>query len=573
MNFIESFKNKTILIPLLQRDYVQGSKESAVISPFLDALLEKDCDLNYIYGYEEDGCFVPVDGQQRLITLWLLHLYLYACKKQTREYRVNMKFAAREYANDFCERITEHLEGLLSKSSSYKSLDKAITDQNWFIRSWSKNATVCNMLGTLKLIHRKVNEHNIDTIWNRLIKSDTPSVTFAFLQMDESIGLDDDIYVKMNGRGRKLSAFENLKSWMDEKISTRPYAEEWRIEMDNAWTDMFWQNRNLEQEHPEEIDDEQLFFFYNLLILYHLKTGELLKTIATLREDNPYLFEEMQDFFGIEAKADNQAISDKIVDRLREAGNFPLLWIERLSLMSEAFFDFAITSIRTISRLSKTFNSLDLYLGEEKVSNTTRTYRISMCEGALGRTLPLFYALLSYRQGETALYDWMRVMRNLILNTSIDRENLPTLMLVMDDFSIRCSNENIYLRLENADAKDTLKGFNSRQISEEVQKASLLDYYSSITKLENGRFFSGHIGVLFNMLSLNPTDCQSELDMDNVETYTSVLLAVFDGQDGGCTQQLDDNEHLLRRALMTFKPYYFGMEKNCYWCFCHGLDE
>ena len=83
MNFIESFKNKTILIPLLQRDYVQGSKESAVISPFLDALLEKDCDLNYIYGYEEDGCFVPVDGQQRLITLWLLHLYLYACKKQT----------------------------------------------------------------------------------------------------------------------------------------------------------------------------------------------------------------------------------------------------------------------------------------------------------------------------------------------------------------------------------------------------------------------------------------------------------------------------------------------------------
>ena len=573
MNFIESFKNKTILIPLLQRDYVQGSKESAVISPFLDALLEKDCDLNYIYGYEEDGCFVPVDGQQRLITLWLLHLYLYACKKQTREYRVNMKFAAREYANDFCERITEHLEGLLSKSSSYTSLDKAITDQNWFIRSWSKNATVCNMLGTLKLIHRKVNEHNIDTIWNRLIKSDTPSVTFAFLQMDESIGLDDDIYVKMNGRGRKLSAFENLKSWMDEKISTRPYAEEWRIEMDNAWTDMFWQNRNLEQEHPEEIDDEQLFFFYNLLILYHLKTGELLKTIATLREDNPYLFEEMQDFFGIEAKADNQAISDKIVDRLREAGNFPLLWIERLSLMSEAFFDFAITSIRTISRLSKTFNSLDLYLGEEKVSNTTRTYRISMCEGALGRTLPLFYALLSYRQGETALYDWMRVMRNLILNTSIDRENLPTLMLVMDDFSIRCSNENIYLRLENADAKDTLKGFNSRQISEEVQKASLLDYYSSITKLENGRFFSGHIGVLFNMLSLNPTDCQSELDMDNVETYTSVLLAVFDGQDGGCTQQLDDNEHLLRRALMTFKPYYFGMEKNCYWCFCHGLDE
>lgn len=184
MNFIKSFSNKTILIPLLQREYVQGSKESAVISPFLDALFEKDCDLNYIYGYRKDGCFVPVDGQQRLTTLWLLYLYLYACKRQTREYRVYMKFASREYANDFCERIQEKIEALLPKSSSYKSLDEAIEDQNWFIRSWKKNATVCNMLGTLKLIHRKVKEQNIDDLWMRLVASDTPSVTFAFLEMD-----------------------------------------------------------------------------------------------------------------------------------------------------------------------------------------------------------------------------------------------------------------------------------------------------------------------------------------------------------------------------------------------------
>lgn len=572
MNFIESFNNKTILIPLLQRDYVQGSKESAVISPFLDALLEKECDLNYIYGYEEDGCFVPIDGQQRLTTLYLLHLYLYASKKQAKEYKVHMKFASREYANDFCERIVEHLEELLSKSSSYKSLDEAIKDQNWFIMSWSKNATVCNMLGTLKLVHHKV-KNNVDTIWKRLVKSDTPSITFAFMQMDESSGLDDDIYIKMNGRGRKLSAFENLKSWMDKKISTRPYAEEWRIEMDNAWTDMFWQNRNLDQEHPEEIDGEQLFFFYNLLVLFHIKTGELLNTIAKLRGDKPYLFEEMQDFFGIETKADDQAIADKIVDRLRKAGNIPLLWIDRLCLMPDAFFDFAINSVRTISRLSKTFNSLDLYLGEKNVSNTTKTYRISMCECSVGRTLPLLYALLSYKQGGTTLYDWMRVMRNLILNTSISREDLPSLMLTIDDFVIQCSNENIYSLLRSSDSKDILKGFNSRQIKEECLKAKYLEYCVPMVKLENGRFFSGHIGMLFDMLSLKPTGSQCHLDKDSVEAYTGVLLAVFDGQDGGCTQKLDDNEHLLRRALMTFRPYYFGMEKSCSWCFCNGLDE
>lgn len=573
MNFIESFNNKTILIPLLQRDYVQGSEKSAVISPFLDALLEKDCDLNYIYGYEKDGCFVPVDGQQRLTTLWLLYLYLHAYKKRTGEYRVHMKFASREYANDFCERIAEHLEELLPKSSAYKTLDEAIKDQNWFIRSWSKNATVCNMLSTLKLIHRKVNEHNIDVIWMRLVETESPSITFAFLQMDESYGLDDDVYIKMNGRGRKLSVFENLKSWMDSKVSNRPYAQEWRTEMDNTWTDMFWQNRNLEQEHPEEIDDEQLFFFYNLLILYHIKTGELLQTVTKMKVDNPYLFEEMQDFFEIEAKAGDQAITDKIIDRLQKAGNIPLLWIDRLCLMPDAFFDFAINSIRKIVELSKTFNSSDLYIGEEKASNTTKTYSISMCEGSFGRTLPLFYALLSYKQGGTILYDWMRVMRNLILNTSVDRENLPSLMLAMDDFGTHCSKENIYLLLGKSESMDMLKGFNSRQISEEILKASQLNYYNSMTMLENGRFFSGRIEVLFNMLTLNPSDIQSFLDKDNVEAYTRVLLAIFDGKEGGCTMQFDDKDHLLRRALMTFRPYKFGMKMNGYWCFCQGLDE
>ena len=124
--------------------------------------------------------------------------------------------------------------------------------------------------------------------------------------------------------------------------------------------------------------------------------------------------------------------------------------------MPDAFFDFAINSIRKIVELSKTFNSSDLYIGEEKASNTTKTYNISMCEGSIGRTLPLFYALLSYKQGETTLYDWMRVMRNLILNTSVIREDLPSLMLAMDDFGTHCSKENIYLLLGKSESMDTV---------------------------------------------------------------------------------------------------------------------
>lgn len=136
MNFIESFDNKTILIPLLQRDYVQGGRED-VIGPFVDSLIKKKCDLNYIYGYAEDGCFVPIDGQQRLTTLWLLYLYVYSKKQQKGEFHVCMKFEAREYADDFCEKLFEHLESLLGNlDADNRSLDNIIIDQNWFLNSW-----------------------------------------------------------------------------------------------------------------------------------------------------------------------------------------------------------------------------------------------------------------------------------------------------------------------------------------------------------------------------------------------------------------------------------------------------
>ena len=49
MDFNSAFQNKRILVPILQRDYVQGATESVIV-PFIDNLLDSECDLNYIYG-------------------------------------------------------------------------------------------------------------------------------------------------------------------------------------------------------------------------------------------------------------------------------------------------------------------------------------------------------------------------------------------------------------------------------------------------------------------------------------------------------------------------------------------
>ena len=89
LSFYQLFQDKhlRVEIPLLQRDYAQGRmKEGVVRQAFLQALhryLEEGRpfrDLDFVYGRvvnmgADRGCFVPLDGQQRLTTLFLLHWY------------------------------------------------------------------------------------------------------------------------------------------------------------------------------------------------------------------------------------------------------------------------------------------------------------------------------------------------------------------------------------------------------------------------------------------------------------------------------------------------------------------
>ena len=76
-----------IIIPIIQRDYAQGRRDpdiDRVRSRFLDSLYEavsqKPITLDFVYGdIDANGVMTPLDGQQRLTTLFLLHWY--AAKK------------------------------------------------------------------------------------------------------------------------------------------------------------------------------------------------------------------------------------------------------------------------------------------------------------------------------------------------------------------------------------------------------------------------------------------------------------------------------------------------------------
>lgn len=586
MDFLSSFNHKTILIPLLQRDYVQGGVES-IINPFLDSLLDenKSSDLNYIYCYEENGCYVPIDGQQRLITLWLL--YLYAAVLSNKELDIKLRFLSREFAQDFCDALCIHLGKSVSEIQKDELLDDFICRQGWFIDSWKYNQTVRNMLLTLKYIHIKCNSLDNSCLWDWL-SSDKCNITFAFMHMTEDNGLDDDIYVKMNGRGRPLTVFENLKSWIDEKISRflninknteEVWPSQWLDNIDNKWTQFFWDNRNTEQQHSEEIDDEELFCICNLLIIYWMKNKDKLVANVSKIKDNTYLYDELIRLISESTEmADEKVLTDHLFDVFLSGRILPLNWLnsDRLDLLPSGFLKFATSSLNKLCLLSDFINdnSLKLYIVKDLPANR-RMYYLSMCKGSYNRTLPILYSILLIDQKEDDEHkkNWLRICRNLILNTDISQENLPGILSNLDDFHSSISEIDIKDFLKGDNVSKVLNKFDKKQIEEEIWKSSLPQgYFPQIIKMENSNFFSGCIRVMRNLFSQD-----YPLNLNDFSFVSNIIMDIFDGSSKGLSDCYDlEQEHIFRRCLMCFPPHYFGFYRNynnTVWTFCKDMSD
>lgn len=268
----EFTKDKLVVIPSIQREYVQPLNES-IICGFVDALIKayqynQKRDLNYIYGIDTDSYFEPIDGQQRLTTLWLIHLYIAAREGDSLPAR--LEYRTRDISSDFCIKLRENCRKIFPYS---ECPSQDIKNANWFIETWAENITVSSMLHALDVIHQRISSSDVDlnTVWQNMKSADS-AVTFAFKSTKD---LGEDVYVKMNARGKSLSDFENLKSWLDDKLVELTkddnneldgrFLKNWREKIDNDWTDLFWRNRNLNDLFPEEIDDEQMRLVYNIV--------------------------------------------------------------------------------------------------------------------------------------------------------------------------------------------------------------------------------------------------------------------------------------------------------------------
>ena len=156
---------------------------------------------------------IPLDGQQRLTVLFLLHFYgSLSQEKETGtpieiEPLLNFRYETRTSANDFCRDLLTIIRPELIKDYDDSGIASAIRNSPRFSPAYEADPTIKSMLNVLDAIEERFN--GIDALWDKLCKGDYPA--FYHLTIDR-MGLTDDLYIKMNSRGKKLTEFELFKS-------------------------------------------------------------------------------------------------------------------------------------------------------------------------------------------------------------------------------------------------------------------------------------------------------------------------------------------------------------------------
>ncbi len=295
-----------ISIPTLQRDYIYGAgteKTEEVLNHMLDTFQRaiesgNEETLDFVYGSESKANeFMPLDGQQRLTTLYLLHYYA-ALKadfteeeeKEAFETLSRFSYATRNSTITFCSQllIDKHKEikkTVIDAKEDY-TFSTYLTDLDEFRGSFFADPSVMSMLVVLDRIHSRFN--GVKLLWECLT-SDTCPINFYLLDFGD-FDLSDDLYNKMNSRGKPLTDFEISKAKMHKQIGkwNKTKADTIAIQMDTNWMQFIWETVSSENEKEKElkqIDPAYIRFLKNLFRCFDYFAGYDTARFAKLDDD------------------------------------------------------------------------------------------------------------------------------------------------------------------------------------------------------------------------------------------------------------------------------------------------
>ena len=536
-SFWELISQYHIQIPIIQRDYAQGRNDEKTVQireGFINAI--HDClngsgnlHLDFIYGSAADGeNLVLLDGQQRITTLFLLHWYIANRTKQISlfsETFLKFSYKTRISSKDFCEALIKHPADCFEDN-----LYKQITNENWFFRSWQKDPTVKAMLIMIDAIHLKFKDWSVqqfEDAWKKLAENQI--INFQFLDLDE-FDLTDELYIKMNARGKALTEFENFKAWLIQRTENDTSIEfsSWPTKLDTIWTDLFWTHK---ADADFEIDTEMMQYFKGFALNCYaekIENGSLKdaqKDFITKFNDGEYIpFSEFEKT-GLLASVDSCL---KLLSFL-EGDNIKKIK-EWLNTEQKSIFKTFIDKPNYWNRV--TFYALSQFL----LQNNQQ---------------PIAYSDIEIKQ----LKEWMRVCRNLIQNTQIDDQSrFADAIKSIKSLSKYCDDIYTYL----AQSTDEISSFSLAQKEDEKLKAELIKENPSweelLVRYERHDYFYGQLGFLINY-----SEVEGKYNIERFKFYAEKASFLFDNY-------LDSKEFDLDRALLVKKDYMLQLGNR--WRFC-----
>ena len=568
-NFIQQ---NTIEIPIIQRDYAQGrvGKEhlrTSFLKELKEALDKKQLlKLDFVYGSVENDLLQPLDGQQRLTTLWLLHWYI-ALKaeklKEESEKLKNFSYETRISSREFCKKLceadfTQFIDG---------NVVDFITQQTWFYSSWKQDPTIQAMLSMLGgTTNEEEAKDNIEAVfkggdfneyWTRLTSKEAPIV--FYYQPLKDFGLSDDLYIKMNARGKQLTPFENFKADLIGYVEQQAKEnEEWKklldayrgipILLDTDWMDIFWKNKSENYEIDEIYYAFLNRFFWNYYVGYSKETGskiELTSVYKYLNKDNYATYESLENY------TDNEGIPLELFEDLQKV----------LNNFGKYSQDKLLKEVIPNAQWEAPFFFIPEYDDKGGIIGVNQLQRI------------IFFAICKYfKEGEgdeNSLTHWMRVVWNLVSGEDI--EGLPQIrsidaVKIAIDYIATLDSHNVYnsLLYQNL-ITDKPNEFQQRW-NEEIEKAKKICediiWEEKIIKAENYAFFRGSIRFLFRDAQGNIDWNLFEQKWENVQKYFKDKKV---GKKESAMNEAYDNSSLLKALISRFDTSQYN--SVLYWCY------
>ena len=610
-SFWKFIQENEIEIPIIQRDYAQGrlGKEYLRKSFLMD--LKKALDnekpynnkvmkLDFVYGSIVHQKMNLLDGQQRLTTLWLLHWYialragkLGEVAKYLNRFSYETRISSREFCNNLCnpEHFTDY---------NGKDIVGFITKQTWFYSAWKQDPTiqsVLRMLGGTKITDKK-GEVIIDGIeelfdetndfegyWTKLT-SDNPPIVFYHLPLKD-FGLSDDLYIKMNARGKQLNSFENFKadlvSYITEQSESELLDEEmqnnWRtllnetngipIKMDTTWTDIFWKNKSNDNKIDEIYFAFLNRFFWNKLFMFKKYDGKYVLDIGKGDESSTQENENLSYKYLNNSEAGQNVYDTTIAYKELDVYKFfnneiPYSVFEDLQKILDRN-----TEIPLCCEWDKSFNFIPKYEKDdyctdnngEKINKVTYLNQVQRV---------VFHAVCKYlidgRADENSLKQWMRVVWNLVSGEDSQRPQIRSTSAMRSamEFIDRLDSHDIYNSLDKFTDSLSDSAFD-RRCKEEITKAKQIlhgkprsdgkSWEDVIIEAEKTAFFKGAIRFLFQDANGFPNWDEFDKKWEKAQQY-------FD--ENGVKKDFRSNALLLRALLSRIKigENWFGYSKE-----------